>query len=100
MEESTTYYVITDEQLRALADDTVARTVDGVNVSLQEVGADVAALGESVGGGVVVLDDSQYQEVRGLMGAGVHGSLYVFAALCFLAGFVGIWALVSNWRDK
>lgn len=103
MEPEQTYYVLTDAQIEGIIDETVNRTVEGVEATIvpgfEGLASSLASVGESVGGGVVALDGAQYDELSGLISSGVHGSLYVFAALCFIAGLVGIWAVVSNWRD-
>lgn len=107
-DEQQTYYLVTDEQLSALAGDAADQAVAGLS---ETVGTQYETLAGLVGqttdavtsmgsltGQAVTLTDEQYEELTQLMSAQLHGSLYVFAVLCFIAGIYGITQVVRHWR--
>lgn len=104
-------YVLTGDQLTALADDaargaagTVSDVVAGaVAQSHDSLSAQMASLGTEIegaasAGGTVQLTDDQFDQLCSLMSSEVHGNLYVFAVLMFIAGLYGITSVVNHWK--
>ena len=105
-EQETTYYVLTDEQIRQIADGAAAgvatdvgTAVDGARDSLSNqlstMGAD---LQNATVAGTVALSDEQFGQLQELMSGQLHGLLYLFGALMFLVGMYGVTQVVRHWR--
>ena len=104
-------YVLTDDQVAALADGaaqgaaaSVSDDVAGaVAQSHDDLSGQIQALGTTVEGaaaaaGTVQLTDEQFDQLCSLMSAQLHGSLYLFAVCMFIAGMYGITCVVKHWK--
>ena len=104
-------YVLTDEQIAAIADGAaqgaaasvsddvtgaVARSYDDLSGQIRSLGSEIEGAASSAG--TVQLTDEQFDQLTALMSSQLHGSLYLFAVLMFIAGLVGISQVVNHWK--
>lgn len=105
-EQDQTYYVLTDEQLRQLADDAAAGVASDVGTAVdgarESLSSQLSTMGSEIQSaavtGTVALTDQQFGELEQLMSSQLHGLLYVFGALMFFLGLYGITQVVRHWR--
>lgn len=90
------YFALTDEQLRALADDSAS---SAVTLSHEDLAAMLAASAQaSSQGSVVVVDAAQWGELRELIATDIQGGVFVLGFLALILGAVVGVGMTLHWR--
>lgn len=104
-EQQRTVKDLTSDELRTMLEDAAARAVaDSAEQTSVELASGFSSLAESMVDtrvvGTVSIDDAQYQELRSLVAAGLHGEVVVVGLCSLILGAVVAAAMTLHWRGS